>query len=136
MILIKRLDTTLKTPKEKLVALFTQIAEIDETTDTVIQEQLSLSPADWDEDTTSAVKRLLGLPTTKPLVYFRRIVGGWQQYPVVNWEIIQEYSDSCSLKIHVEELGDINIHHVFLSEMQKPSFERDMEEQADTVGKE
>lgn len=136
MILIKRLDLSLKTPKEKLVALFTKTAEIDETTDTVVQEQLPFLSAEWSEETSNAVKRLLGLPVTKQLVYFRKINGSWEQYPVESWEIVQEYSDSCTLEIYVEEFGKINIHHAFLSEMQRPSFERDMEEQASMVGKE
>lgn len=128
MVLIKRLDLSLKTPKEKLVALF-QTAEIDEAKDTVVQEHLSFLPEDWDEETSNAIKRLLGLPIKKDLVYYRKQDGEWRQYPVIKWEIVQEYSDSCSLRIRVKELGDIHILHAFLSEMQKPSFERDMEEQ-------
>ena len=127
--MIKRLDLSLKKPKKKYVVLFTKTAEIDESTDTVVEEHLPLSPGCWDEETTNAVKRLLGLPITKDLVYFQKTNGSWMQYPVISWEIVKEYSEWCTLKIHVEELGDINIHNAFLSEMQKPSFERDMEEQ-------
>lgn len=128
MILIKRLDTKLKKPKEKLIAQFSTTAEIDEETDTVILEKIPLAREEWDEETTNAIKRLLGLPITKELTYYKKgSKGKWLQYSVANWRVLQDHGGWCTLRIDIKELGKVDIHHAFLSEMQKPDFEAEYE---------
>ena len=122
MILIKRLDADLKKPKEKLVALFRKTSEIDETTDTIVQEEISLMPESWDKETANAIKRLLRLPLTKDLFFYKKTKGNWEKHSITDWFILEEYDEWCTLRIHVENLGFIDIHHAFLSEMQRPNF--------------
>lgn len=81
------------------------------------------------------VRKEIGLPITKDIIYYRHVVGSeYEKYDVSDIHIVNRYlSGSFSLRITLlesllNELREVNILSDFLIHMQKPSFIRDMTE--------
>lgn len=83
-----------------------------------------------------ALRKELGLPVTKELRYMRRILGGYEELKVNEYEVADFYETMHSLLITLSSGEKIRILAPYFAEMQKPSFERDMQEQAARVAEE
>lgn len=84
-------------------------------------------------------RKKLNLPVTKELRYMKRCPQGeYEEIKVVDYSIIEAYmpSETYSLEVVLETGEKIRVFSMFFSEMQKPSFERDMEEQMASAGEE
>lgn len=72
------------------------------------------------------LRRLLGLPLTKPLVYYPDTKEN-NSVSVDSFCITEIYDDWYVITLHFTDKRDpVNIHHRFFSEMQSPSFVEDM----------
>lgn len=92
-------------------------------------EQLSLFTRLEDEGITEEVRRKLGLPVTKALVYYKLDQDKkWQVYDVIGIAINQEYSTGFSLCLTLFNEDKVNIHSDFLVQMQKKNFMSEMTE--------
>lgn len=85
-------------------------------------------------------RKELKLPVTKPLRYMKRNMQtlGFDALPVVDFEIVARYGEAQtpSLLVTVEGGEQCRVFSPFFAEMQKPSFEKDMEKMAATAGEE
>lgn len=79
-----------------------------------------------------ARRKSLDLPVTKPLRYMRKTVTGWEEIAVVDYEIDKVLKPSGMSVLALSlETGEVRrILSAYFSEMQKPSFERDMNDAA------
>ncbi|GBG97180.1 3'-5' exonuclease [Lactococcus termiticola] len=69
------------------------------------------------------LRRELGLPITRGLVYYREVEHkSWAMLNVKGMGILQEYSSGASLLIALENNEEVCIHSDFLKEMQKANF--------------
>ncbi len=73
------------------------------------------------------LRRLLGLPITKELVYMERDASGFTPYRVVSYQVVEWYNESnASLEVALANGNSFRILGDYFSHMQKPSFEKDM----------
>lgn len=94
-------------------------------------EQLDLF-ADFDEhlsdEITAEVRRALGLPITRDLVYYQKAETQiWQKHLINALQINHEYSTGYRVTITLDNAEQIVMHSDFLKEMQKPNFTNEME---------
>ncbi len=96
------------------------------------EKQLDLF-ADFDgmsEEITENLRRKLGLPITKNLVYYRHETASrWQKFEIKGISIEQEYSMGSSLRVSLYNEEKVRIHSDFLKEMQKANFVDEMEKE-------
>ena len=77
-------------------------------------------------------RKALDLPVTKELRYMRRKAPkGFEEIRVTDYVVTKAYETpgAFSLEITLETGEKVNILSLYFSEMQRPSFEKDMEEQ-------
>lgn len=82
---------------------------------------LSVSP---DIENLRELKRELGLPTNKPIVY-KSYDGNMHSYSsqnVAKIEVLERFSDWCILTLTLESGRCININNLYLAEMQRDDF--------------
>lgn len=82
-----------------------------------------------NENDTKELRKALGLPVTKGLVYWlQERPGCWKQLSVADYEIaaVYEPSGSRSVRITLEDGRQVRILGDFLADMQKPSFLSDV----------
>lgn len=88
-------------------------------------EQLDLFEdfaAETDE-ITEEIRRKLGLPITKALIYFGRDeAGNWEKHDLAGLTILQDYSTGFSVNLRLANDKNVRIHSDFLKEMQKANF--------------
>ena len=87
-----------------------------------IKERITLSSEE------RLLRKSLDLPVTKPLRYMQRVLGGYDEIAVVAYEIVETtpISGTPTLLVTLETGNQIRVFGPYFSEMQKPSFERDM----------
>lgn len=99
------------------------------TSDEAEDEQLSLFTSFQDEGITETLRRKLGLPLTKDLVYYKQATDkSWQVLDVIGISISQEYSAGFSLCLTLFDNEKVNIHSDFFVQMQKKNFVTDISE--------
>lgn len=76
------------------------------------------------------LRKSLNLPVTKPLRYMQRVIGGFEEIAVASYEIVETspISGTPTLLVTFESGERTRVYAPYFSEMQKPSFERDMAE--------
>ena len=90
-------------------------------------QQLSLFANFEGEGIDENLRRKLGLPITKNLVYYQfSAKQNWQEHDVTGIAINQEYSTGFSLCLTLENQEKVNIHSDFLVQMQKKNFTAEM----------
>ena len=72
------------------------------------------------------IRKVLGLPLTKPLVYYPDKTKN-ETVSVVSFTIIKEYVSMWSLKLNLENGDTVRILSRYFAEMQSPTFIRDMQ---------
>ena len=81
-----------------------------------------------EDDIEKDIRRALNLPITKQLVYYpdknENITVNVETY-----KIIEVFSNWWTITIHLENGDDVNIHNLYLKEMQSPTFISDMQKQ-------
>lgn len=81
-----------------------------------------------EDDFEKDIRRALNLPITKQLVYYpdknENITVNIETY-----KISEVFSDWWTITIHLENGDDVNIHNLYLKEMQSPTFISDMQKQ-------
>lgn len=82
-----------------------------------------------NENDTKELRKELGLPITKQLVYWKKQNLEWVSFNVLDYEVVEVYepSHSSSLMITIDNGEKIRILGDFFADMQKPSFVSDME---------
>ena len=82
-----------------------------------------------NEHDTKELRKEIGLPITKPLVYWKKIDTEWHSYIVVNYEIAEIYkpSNTFSLFVTIESGEKVRILGDFFVDMQKTTFLSDIE---------
>ncbi|CAM3036033.1 3'-5' exonuclease [Lactococcus hircilactis] len=99
-------------------------------TDKNYSEQLSLFTAYQDEGIDDGLRRKLGLPMTKTLMYFHLTKEKvWERFEITQISITQIYSSGYSLCITLFNQEKINIHSDFLVQMQKKNFISEMQKE-------
>lgn len=89
--------------------------------------QLDLFSDFTGEGISEELRRKLGLPITKSLVYFRQKPDkNWQALDIQSIAINQDYSVGFSLCLTLENQEKVNIHSDFLAQMQKKNFTKEM----------
>ena len=89
-------------------------------------EQMDLF-GELSEEITEDLRRKLGLPITKKLVYYRQdATRSWQTLDITGIRIEREYSVGSSLNIILYNEERVQIHSDFLKEMQKANFVNNM----------
>lgn len=90
------------------------------------QEKIKVSEEEY------ARRKSLDLPVTKSLRYMRKTGAGWEEVAVVDYEIDKVLKPSGMSVLALSlETGEVRrILSAYFSEMQKPSFERDMNDAA------
>lgn len=90
--------------------------------------RITISEEEWQR------RKDLGLPVTKPLRYMKRSLETlrYEEFPVSEYEVVARYEPfgTPSIMVTLETGEKIRVLGPFFAEMQKPSFERDMEEMA------
>ena len=83
-----------------------------------------------NETDTKELRKELGLPLTKRLIYWNKNEGLWEKCNLTDYEILEtlQPSESCIIKITLESGKQVNILSEYLSEMQKTSFLKDIGE--------
>ncbi len=88
------------------------------------------SGSDAINDYEKSVRKLLGLPLTKQLVYYADKTNDKSVIEIKEFKIAEIYTKTniwCTLELVIDGIGQkINIHSDFFAEMQKPSFISDM----------
>ena len=82
-----------------------------------------------NDNDTKELRKELGLPVTKGLIYwYREATYSWKQTNVVNYEVVATYepSGSKSVMITLEDGRQVRILGDYLADMQKPSFLSDV----------
>jgi hypothetical protein len=82
-----------------------------------------------NDNDTKELRKELGLPVTKQLVYWRKENLDWLSYPVSNYVVCDTYmpSNTHSLLITLESGEEIRILADFFADMQKTTFISDYE---------
>ena len=84
-----------------------------------------------NENDTKELRKEIGLPVTKGVIYWSKEVSGvWKKYNVVDYKIVASYepSGSKSILITLENESQIRILSDYLVDMQKVSFFNDIGE--------
>ena len=77
-----------------------------------------------------ARRKDLGLPVTKPLRYMKRIPGGFSEFPVVDYVVIDPEREvkKRTVEVTLESGATVRIYEPYFADMQKPSFVDDMQQ--------
>lgn len=87
-----------------------------------------------DATITEEVRRKLGLPITKALVYFRREgARNWQKFEVTGLAITAVYSTGYSVTATLYNNEKVTLHSDFLKEMQKANFTNEVEKSGENI---
>ena len=81
-----------------------------------------------ENDAEKDIRRALNLPITKQLVYYPNKRKN-DSVRIETYRISEMYSDWWTITIHLENGDDVNIHNLYLKEMQSPTFVSDMQKQ-------
>lgn len=76
------------------------------------------------------IRRALGLPVTKQLIYYKDTRDENSNIPVLMYKIVKMYEDTSKwyeLEIILEDRSKVSIHSDYFEHMQKPSFIKDMQ---------
>lgn len=97
---------------------------------------ISLCEAD-----TKKYRQKIKLPVTKTLIYYRgSIFTTFTTIKVEKYEIVEEYQRENNywaiLKLYLKDGTTVNIHSAYFAQMQKPSFIKDLIEEAEQMNKE
>lgn len=78
------------------------------------------------------LRKKLGLPITKDIVYWRKDNKKWVEYKVVNYKIVDVYepSGTCSIVVSLDSGEEVRILQDYLSDMQKSTFISDVDGEA------
>ena len=76
------------------------------------------------DEVEKARRRELKLPITKQLVYYDT---DYNKYNIISYNICEEHKSYKTLEIELEDNKKIKIHQAYLREMQRPDFERYIE---------
>lgn len=82
-----------------------------------------------NDNDTKELRKEIGLPVTKQLVYWRKDNAVWNSYVVTNYEVVDTYepSKSHSLKVLLANGEEVRILADYFSDMQKTTFVSDIE---------
>ena len=92
-----------------------------------IDTDTSYSGAAELRDAEKLVRKVVGLPVTKQLVYY---TDSNKAVPISNYSIKEFFDGWFVIEITLTNGDTHNIHSTYLAEMQKPSFVADMARQA------
>lgn len=81
-------------------------------------------------DEEKLVRKVIGLPVTKALVYYRDKTDADSMTNISSYQIIEMYDTWYTIEITLEDGTKQRIHSGYLSDMQKPSFIADMATQS------
>ena len=100
--------------------------KVTETREIDVHEGMIIHGQPCDDE--KELRRLLKLPLTKKLVYYKRTrYPGWEKSDISEVIIEELFSDWFGLKLD----NGIRIHSLFLADMQKPNFAELMEQAVD-----
>ncbi|MFC4652476.1 PolC-type DNA polymerase III [Lactococcus nasutitermitis] len=107
--------------------LYQYLQEIDHPKPVVENVQGSLF-SDFDDNTiTVEIRRKIGLPITKDLVYYHKDNNkNWERFDVTGLQVQQEYSVGYSLTLTLYNNEKVRIHSDFFAQMQKVNFVTEM----------
>ena len=76
-----------------------------------------------------ALRKSLSLPVTKPLRYMKRAAGGFSEFPVVDYVVLDPERDvgKRTVEVTLESGATVRIYEPYFSHMQRPSFVSDMQ---------
>ena len=99
-----------------------------ETKEVLLDTETTYLGSKPEDDTEKDIRRALSLPITKQLVYYPNK----NENVTVNVEtyrISEMFPDWWTITIHLENGEEVNIHNLYLKEMQSPTFVADMQKQ-------
>ena len=71
------------------------------------------------------IRKQLGLPVTKQLVYYDL---DKNKYNIISYAVCESHESYDTLEIRLENNKKVKIHEAYLREMQRPDFEKYIEE--------
>ena len=97
----------------------------------VLERRMCMSKRIKISEEERELRQSLKLPLTKELRYMRYIKGKYKELKVLEYQIAKIYQPSgvCSLRLILTNGEQVIILASYFAEMQKPSFEKDMQEQ-------
>ena len=97
-----------------------------------IDSNYQYSGEEEPDEAEKIVRKILGLPLTKRLVYYGKKDDPNSKVNIISYQVLEMYEITerwFTIQIHTNDNQDVFIHSGYLAEMQKPSFISDMAEQ-------
>ena len=100
----------------------------DNTKDIILDTEKTYFGKAPEDDFEKDIRRALSLPITKQLVYYPNKNEN-STLKIETYRIVEMFSGWWTINIHLENGDDVNIHNLYLKEMQSPTFVSDMQKQ-------
>ncbi len=103
-------------------------------TSVILETNVFYSGAENPSDQEKLVRKAVGLPQKKQLVYYPDKNDQESAVSVIRYQILEMYEITerwYTLEINTEDERVVRIHSSFLADMQKPSFISDLKAQSD-----